>query len=60
MVDENKRQRIEQVKLEQRSFLFVHFLVTLLFFYLLKPFFGAIFWAGIIALVFHPLYRRLL
>jgi predicted PurR-regulated permease PerM len=60
MVDENKRQRIEQVKLEQRSFLFMHFLVTLLFFYLLKPFFGAIFWAGIIALVFHPLYRRLL
>jgi predicted PurR-regulated permease PerM len=60
MVDENKGQRREQFKLEQRSFLFVHFLVTLLFFYLLKPFFGAIFWAGIIALIFHPLYRRLL
>ncbi len=60
MAGESKRPRREQVKLEQRSFLFIHFLVTVLFIFLLKPFFGAIFWACIIALIFHPLYRRFL
>lgn len=60
MADQNKSPRKEQIKLEQRSFLFIHFLVTLLFLFLLKPFFGAIFWAAIIALIFHPLYRRFL
>ncbi|MDA8125070.1 MAG: AI-2E family transporter [Deltaproteobacteria bacterium] len=32
--------------------------VTLLFLYLLKPFFFSIFWAVVIAGIFHPLYRR--
>jgi predicted PurR-regulated permease PerM len=34
-------------------------LVTLLFLYLLKPFFFSIFWAVVIAGIFHPLYRRI-
>ena len=34
-----------QAKLEQRSFLLLLIIVTLLFLYLLKPFFGAVFWA---------------
>ena len=34
-------------------------LVTLLFLYLLKPFFFPIFWAAVIAGVFRPLYRRI-
>jgi len=33
--------------------------VTLLFFYLLKPFFFALFWAAVIATLFAPLYRRI-
>jgi predicted PurR-regulated permease PerM len=59
MVDKNKNPR-EKVKLEQRAFLMMLVLVTLLFLFLLKPFFGAIFWACIIGLIFYPLYRRIL
>lgn len=47
-------------KLEQGTFLAMLVLVTALFFYLLKPFFGAIFWACVIGLVFAPLYQRFL
>jgi predicted PurR-regulated permease PerM len=42
-------------KLEQSTFLIMLVLVTALFFYLLKPFFGAVFWACVIGLVFAPL-----
>jgi len=48
-----------QAKLEQRSFLLLLALVTLLFFYVLKPFFGAIFWACAIAIIFYPIQTRL-
>ncbi len=34
-------------------------LVTLLFLYLLKPFFFPLFWAVVIAAIFQPLYRRI-
>ncbi|MFE8070800.1 AI-2E family transporter [Marinobacteraceae bacterium S3BR75-40.1] len=47
-------------KLEQRSFLFMLVLVTILFLFLLKPFFGPIFWACAIAVIFAPLQRRIL
>lgn len=47
-------------KLEQRSFYLLLGLVTLLFLWLLKPFFSAVLWACIIALLFYPLHRRLL
>ncbi len=60
MADKNTRQRDEQAKLEQRSFLLALVLVSVLFLFLLKPFFGAIFWACIIGLIFYPLYHRLL
>ncbi len=46
--------------LQNRSFLLMLAVVTLLFLYLLKPFFGAVLWACIIAVLFHPLQRRLL
>lgn len=49
----------ERFKLEQRSFLLLLILVTVLFFGVLKPFWGAIFWACIIGLIFRPLYCRL-
>ena len=47
-------------KLEQRSFLLLLVAVTLLFLYLLKPFFGPIFWACAIGVIFYPVQRRLL
>ena len=60
MNDENKRRRKEQAKLERRSFLLMLVLVTLLFLYLLKPFFSAVFWACVIGLLFYPLHLRIL
>lgn len=45
--------------LERRSFLLILALVTLLFLYLLKPFFNAVFWASVVAVMFYPLQRRL-
>jgi predicted PurR-regulated permease PerM len=46
--------------LEKRSFLFLLSLITLLFFYLLKPFFTPVFWAVVVGVLFHPLHLRLL
>ena len=46
-------------KLEQRSFLFLLLLVSLLFVLLLKPFWGAIFWACAISIIFNPLQDRI-
>jgi len=40
-------------------FLIIMGLVTVLFLYLLKPFFFPIFWAAVIAGIFRPLYRRI-
>ncbi|MBE0596190.1 MAG: AI-2E family transporter [Desulfuromonadales bacterium] len=60
MPNANQRKRWELVKLERRSFLLMLALVTVLFLFLLKPFFGAIFWAGIVGLIFSPLNRRFL
>ena len=47
-------------KFEDRSFLFLLLLVTVGFGLLLKPFFGAIFWATLLAIIFAPLHQRLL
>ena len=44
-----------QSQLGQRSFLLLLIVVTLLFGWLLQPFFGAVLWAGVVAVVFHPL-----
>lgn len=46
--------------MEQGSFLLLHSLVTLLFFYLLEPFFSAVFWACVVGILFYPLHLRLL
>ncbi|MGN0920562.1 MAG: AI-2E family transporter [Cellvibrio sp.] len=47
-------------KLETSTFLLCLLLVTILFFWVLKPFFGAIFWACAITIIFFPLHRRIL
>lgn len=46
--------------MEQRSFLVLLGLVSLLFLYLLKPFFSAVFWACVVGILFHPLHHWLL
>jgi predicted PurR-regulated permease PerM len=46
--------------LEHRAFLVLIAAVTLAFGWILWPFFGAVFWAAVIAITFDPLNRRLL
>lgn len=46
-------------KLEQRAFLLMLAVVSLLFLFLLKPFFNAIFWACVIGILFYPLQTHL-
>ena len=58
MLNKNKTVHKEQYKLEQKSFLLMLVLVTVLFFFLLKPFFGALLWACIISVLFYPVYLR--
>jgi predicted PurR-regulated permease PerM len=44
---------------QHRAFLLLLAAVTLAFFWVILPFFGAVFWAGILAIVFRPLQRFL-
>lgn len=57
---DNDTQRSDRIRLEKYTFLMSLLLVTLLFLFLLLPFWGAIFWACIIGLIFSPVYHRLL
>jgi predicted PurR-regulated permease PerM len=45
--------------LQDRAFLLILAIVTLAFFWVILPFYGAVFWAVILAIVFRPLQRRL-
>jgi predicted PurR-regulated permease PerM len=49
-----------QYNLQQKFFLLLLALVTLAFIYVLLPYSGAIFWGVVLAILFAPLYRRLL
>jgi predicted PurR-regulated permease PerM len=46
--------------LENRFFLLLLFVVSLAFIWVLWPFYGAVFWGAILALMFTPLFMRLL
>ncbi len=46
-------------KLESRTFLLLLAVVTLAFGWLLLPFYGAVFWGTILAIIFAPVQRRL-
>jgi predicted PurR-regulated permease PerM len=46
--------------LEDKVFVFLVIAVTVAFAWILQPFFGALLWGVILAIVFRPLYRRLL
>ncbi|MCQ4268163.1 AI-2E family transporter [Pseudomonas stutzeri] len=45
--------------LEQKTFLILLVLVSLAFGWILLPFYGAVFWAAVLAILFSPLQRRL-
>lgn len=47
-------------KMETRAFLWLLLLVSVAFIWVLKPFFGPIFWACAVAIIFAPLQHRLL
>ena len=51
---------VRSSQLESKTFLGLLVLVSLAFFWVLWPFFGALFWGAIFALMFTPLYLRLL
>ena len=48
-----------QTQLEHKAFLLLLALVSVAFVWLLLPFYGAVFWAVILAIVFQPLQRNL-
>lgn len=47
-------------KVQHRTFIVLLIMVSLAFFALLAPFFGAVLWAGIFAIIFMPLQNRIL
>jgi predicted PurR-regulated permease PerM len=47
-------------ELQQKAFLLLLIVVTLAFGWVLLPFYGAVFWGAILAIIFAPFYRRLL
>jgi predicted PurR-regulated permease PerM len=47
-------------ELEQKTFLSLLILVSLAFGWILLPFYGAVFWGTVLAILFAPFYRRLL
>lgn len=49
-----------QDKLETRTFLLLLFAISCGFLLLLKPFFGAIFWACAIAIIFYPIQQKIM
>ncbi|WP_133001013.1 AI-2E family transporter [Luteimonas arsenica] len=51
---------MQTIELQRKVFLFLLLAVTVAFGWVLWPFYAAVFWAVILALLFSPLYRRLL
>lgn len=54
------QEKIDQEKMEMRTFILFLLGVSLGFLWLLKPFFGPIFWACAIAIIFYPVQQKLL
>ncbi len=47
-------------ELQQKTFLLLLIVVSLAFVWILLPFYGTVFWASVLAIIFAPLHRRLL
>lgn len=54
------QEQIKQEKLELRTFILFLLLVSVGFLWLLRPFFGPIFWACAVAVIFYPVQQKLL
>ena len=52
-------QSADSPDLQRKSFLLLLILVSVAFLAILFPFFGAVFWGGVLALLFAPVQRRL-
>ncbi|GAA5234665.1 AI-2E family transporter [Verticiella sediminum] len=50
---------MRKLSMEHKAFVLILTLVTIAFFWILFPFYGAILWAVILAIIFNPLQRRL-
>ncbi|MEO8992865.1 MAG: AI-2E family transporter [Nitrosospira sp.] len=51
---------MNSVELQRKTFLLLLVLVTVAFGWILLPFYGAVFWGSVLAIIFTPLHRRLL
>lgn len=60
MKKQSTNHEADQARLEKLTFLMTLVAVSAFFLLLLWPFWGAIFWAAIIGLIFSPVYQRLL
>ena len=47
-------------RIEHQGFLLLLVAVTLAFAWILQPFYGAVLWAVVVAVIFAPVYRKLL
>jgi predicted PurR-regulated permease PerM len=54
------QEQAKQEKMEMRTFILFLLLASLGFLWMLKPFFGPIFWACAIAIIFYPVQQKLL
>lgn len=54
------QEKLDQDAMEMRTFILLLLVASLGFLWLLKPFFGPIFWACAIAIIFHPLQQKIL
>jgi len=51
---------MNSAELQQKAFLLMLVVVSLAFIWILLPFYGAVFWGSILAIIFTPVYRKLL
>ncbi|SHL51900.1 Predicted PurR-regulated permease PerM [Nitrosospira sp. Nsp11] len=51
---------MNSVELQQKTFLLLLVFVTVAFGWILLPFYGAVFWGSVLAIIFTPFHRRLL
>ena len=56
----NSQPPVAPPSLEQKAFILLLVVVTLAFGWILLPFYGAVFWGAVLAIVFAPLHRKLL
>jgi predicted PurR-regulated permease PerM len=59
-IDTGQMKSPNLVGLEDKTFILLIVVVTIAFAWILWPFYGAVFWATVLAIIFRPSYRRLM